>query len=334
MRAIGDLAAFLLSSRFQANLRNSADSAAEAATTGLAKDKARHLGGATMAASLLDRKAVLLQQHNSGIAEAAIFAGATQSILGRIQDQSARLTDSLSLASQIQSPAELEILSDSAAEVFVDTVNALNSQVAGKHVFSGTATSAKPLAAGPDILNMLRAATTGAMDAADVTAALDTWFDTPGGGFDTAAYQGSDTGFMALPLTQQDSATFGLRADGDSVKDMLKALAKAALAADPGLNLSITAQTDLLGQSQRDLLAADRALTEERASLGLTESIIESARETTEADLARIATDRLSLIGIDQFEAASEFEAAQQQLEVFYRIAARQGRTSLAEYLR
>ena len=82
------------------------------------------------------------------------------------------------------------------------------------------------------------------------------------------------------------------------------------------------------------MLDVDRALTEERAGLGLTEAMIETARLSTATELDRIALDRLSLIGIDQFEAASNFEAAQQQLEVFYRIAARQGRVSLAEYLR
>ncbi|WP_299786408.1 flagellin [uncultured Marivita sp.] len=334
MRAIGDLAAFMMSSRFQTSLRNGAESAAEAATTGLAKDKARHLGGATMAVSLLDRKAILLEQHRRGIAEAAVFAGSTQSILGRIQDQAGRLTDNLSLVSQLQSPAELKTISDSAAEVFIDTVNALNSQIAGKYVFSGTATQTKPLPDGADLLALVRTATLGATIAADVQAALDSWFDTPGGGFETTAYQGSDTGFMSLPLTKDDTATFGLRADGDTVKDLLKGLAKAAVAGDPALNLSIVEQSRLLGESRADILQADRTLTEERASLGLTESIIENARVMTEANQARIATDRLSLLGIDQFEAASEFEAAQQQLEVFYRIAARQSRTSLAEYLR
>lgn len=36
MRAIGDLASYMLSSRLQSDLRNSAETAAEAATTGLA----------------------------------------------------------------------------------------------------------------------------------------------------------------------------------------------------------------------------------------------------------------------------------------------------------
>ena len=128
--------------------------------------------------------------------------------------------------------------------------------------------------------------------------------------------------------------TFGLRADGETVRDLLKALSFAALASDPSLGFDVQEQKTLVEQGRLALLDVDRTLTEERAGLGLTEAMIETARLSTAAELDRIALDRLSLIGIDQFEAASNFEAAQQQLEVFYRIAARQGRVSLAEYLR
>jgi flagellar hook-associated protein 3 FlgL len=62
--------------------------------------------------------------------------------------------------------------------------------------------------------------------------------------------------------------------------------------------------------------------------------MIDASRNATDIELDRVSMDRVSLLGVDQFEAASEFEAAQQQLEVFYRIAARQSRVSLAEYLR
>lgn len=334
MRPIGDLASFLLSSRFQIDLRSSAVSTAESATTGLAKDKARHVGGATLAVSLLDRKSVLLEQHKSGIAEAALLAGATQSVLGRIQDQAVQVTNSLSLVSQLQNLSELKTLSDTVGNVFVDTVNALNSKVAGRYLFSGSETQAQPLPSGQALLDMLRTDVSAAVDANGVMAALDAWFDTPGGGFETLAYQGSGAGFMSLPLSSENTATFGLRADDEAIRNHLKSLAKAALASDPGLALSMADQTMLLEQARADLRNSDQVLTEERSGLGLTEAIIETARTSTEADLARVISDRLSLVGVDQFQAASEFEAAQQQLEVFYRIAARQSRTSLAEYLR
>lgn len=334
MRAIGDLASYMLSSRFQTQLRNSADTAAQAATTGLAPDKARHLGGSTLGVSLIDRKSELLEQHQRGIAEAALLAGATQSAFGRIQDQAADLSGDLALTPQLQHVSELKAVSDKAANAFIDTVNTLNSEISGRRLFSGTATQTRPLPDGQTMLNMLRSDMAGAATAADLRSALDTWFNAPGAGFETMAYQGSDTGFISLPLSSDETATFGVRADSDTMRHHLEALAQAALATDPGIALGMPEQKELLSRSRAALLQSDNILTEERSSLGLTEASIERARTESEAELSRLASDRLSLVGIDRYEAASDFEAAQQQLEIFYRVAARQSRTSLAEYLR
>ena len=334
MRAIGDLASFMLSSQFQARLRNAADISAQEATTGLVNDKARHLGGSPMPVSLLDRKTQLLQQHQRGIAEAAVLANATQSTLGRIQDQTGELAISLSLIGQLDDPTQIKTLSDTAAKTLIDVVNALNTETAGRHLFSGSASRSAPLPDGETFLQMLRSAITGAVTPSDVTTAIDAWFDTPGGPFEILAYAGSDTGFAQLPVGPDEVVTFGLRADSETVRGMLKAIAFGALALDPLLGFEVHEQKTLLEQGRSTLLEVDRHLTEERAGLGLTEATIETARLTAEADLDRIALDRLSLVGIDQFEAVSDFEAAQQQLEIFYRIAARQGRVSLAEYLR
>ncbi|OSQ50589.1 flagellin [Marivita geojedonensis] len=331
MRAIGDLASYMLASRLQTDLRNQADSAAESATTGLAADKARHLGGATLAITLLERKSSLLVQHQRGISEAAVLAGASQATLERIQEQSVDLANDLAIVPQLQNSSQIQALSLDASRVFVDTVNALNSSIAGRYLFSGSATQTKPLPDGAVFLDMIRTDLAGASSAADVLAGVDAWFDALSGSFD-AVYQGSTDGFMTLPLSSETTAVFALRADGETPRGVLRALAKTALAESAGL--SLPEQSQILEAGRADLLQGDQWLTEERASLGLTEARIADAASATEADITRIELDRLSLIGVDQFEAAAEFEAAQQQLDVFYRIAARQSRTSLAEYLR
>lgn len=334
MRAIGDLASFMLSSRFQANLRNTALSVAQEATTGLAADKARHLGGLNLEMSLLERKTILLEQHQRGIIEAGLFASSTQVILGRIQDQTTQLSQNLSLASQLTEESALKSISDEAAAVFADTINAINSKFAGRFVFSGSAIKSQPLPNGNTVLEMLRSEISGASSINDVIIALDAWFDAPSGGFNTLAYKGSNTGYARLPLSEKDTATFGLRADDEVIRNMLKTMSKSALATDPLLNLALEDQKILLSQSHVDIISLDKQLTEERANLGLTEALVEEARLSTESELAELKLDRLTMIGIDQFESASKFEAAQKQLELFYRIAARQGQTSLGEYLR
>lgn len=334
MRAIGDLATHLLSSQFQSRLRQSADTSAQEATTGLAKDKVRHLGGATMTYSLLDRKTKLLQEHKRGIAEVAVFASATQSVLGKIQDQTTELSNRLSFVSQLENKTELKTLSESAQQSFVDVVHALNTEIAGRHLFSGTATDRRPLPNGVELLERLQTDLSGATTPQDVLSAISDWFGTSTGAFETGVYAGSVSGFSQRSIGPGASVTFGLRADDDSVRELLAALATAAIASNETFGFSATEQQVLLDKARNDLLKADRNLIEERAGVGLIESAIETARIETDAEIGRLELDRVSLLGIDQFQAASDFEAAQQQLDVFYRIAARQSRVSLAEYLR
>lgn len=334
MRAIGDLATFMLSGQFQARLRISAETAAQEATTGITQEKTRHLGGSTLAISLLDRKAQLLEQHQRGIAEAAVFASATQQLLDRIQNQASQLASDLALASQIQTSSELKTLSVSAERVFVDTVNALNTEIAGRFLLSGSATDAKPLLDGQTLLDMLRNDIVGPMTPDAAKNAIAGWFETLGGPFETNVYSGSVSGFAQHSIGPENTVTFGLRADSDSVRELLAGLATAVFASEPALGFAVSDQQDLLEQARKTLVQTDRTLTEERAGVGLIEMMIEASRVETENELERTDLNRMSLLGVDQFQAASEFEAAQQQLDVFYRIAARQGRVSLAEYLR
>ncbi|MFP7569270.1 hypothetical protein [Marivita sp. S2033] len=334
MRAIGDLASFISTKRFQSDLSQSANTSAQAATTGLVSDKARHLGGATMALSLLERKSTLLHQQKLNISEAAVFATATQVSLGHIQENIETLTSDLSLTSQLASTSELQTLSNKALESFLITVSTMNTKISGRHFFSGSATDTMPLPDGNVLLDWLRASITGATTANDVITAIDTWFDAPGGVYETGIYQGSDTGFLTLPLDAQASITFGLRADGNVVRDSLKALAKAALASDPTLTLSLDDRKELQIQSRVELLTVNQSLIEERSNVGLAEAAIKDAGTRSETEIARLDAYRLSLIATDQFEEISKFEMAQQQLEIFYRVAARQSQTSLAEYLR
>lgn len=334
MRSIGDLATYMLSNQFHTNLRTAANTAAQEATTGLAKGKVRHLGGSSLAVSLMDRKAQLLETHQRGISHVAIFATATQGALGKIQAQASDLSQSLSLVTQLQDTAQLNALSREAERIFVDTVNALNMDIAGRHVFSGSATDTQPLPSGQALLDMLRNDMAGVTTPAQVIDGIRLWFETPGGGFDTKAYAGSVSGFSQSPIGPDATVTFGLRADAQNIRELLTALGTAALSSEPSFALTAPQTQTVLDHARSTLGSVDQRLTQDRAGVGLIEAAIETARKETDAEIQRLSQNRLSLLGVDQFDAASEFEAAQQQLDVFYRVAARQSRVSLAEYLR
>lgn len=334
MRSIGDLSLLLFSQRSQSALKGIVDKSARAMSTGQVTNKANHLGGATISLSLIDRKDTLLKQQKIGIAEAAIFAEATQISLGRIQDEVERTSRSLMLSSQIEEPLELRTLSERAFDGFDAVIQHLNTQTSGKFVFSGTSTTSRPLQRGEDMIANMRSNLAAVSSAGDLITTITAWFQPPGGSFDTTAYSGSSMGYVSMPLTAESSATFGFRADDDVVRDMLKALAIAALATDDSVAIPIDEKKTALEYASRELNKSVGNLIDERSSLGLTQARIDEARRHVETDLLNLETTRIELIGIDQFEEATRFEAAQHQLEILYRIAARQGTTSLAEYLR
>lgn len=334
MQSIGDLASFLFTSRVQSDLKSVAEQSANAMSTGQVQDKARHLGGSSLALTLLDRKITLLQQHQTGIAEAARFAGTAQTALARIQGQVDDFAGSTAIVSQIESGADLQRFSGQARDAFEDIVRALNSEAGGRHVFSGTATAVPPLPSASAMLADLELHVAGSATIGDLMTALDTWFDQPTGGFETTAYGGSDTGFVSMPLSSERTATFGLRADDPIIRDTLKALATAVFSTHPVLGFSIAEQKQGLAEARSALMTASGNLIEEQGNLGLIESMIDRASQQVDDDLAKSDLDRLNMVGIDQFEEASRFQASQQQLEVLYRIAARRSGTSLAEYLR
>lgn len=333
MQSIGDLASFFFSSRFQGDLKSAVERAARAMTTGEVEDKTRHLGGTSLALSLLDRKSSLLQQHKLGIAEASIFARASQSALDRIQNGVEEISKSLALHSQTENPAGFRTVVQNARDTFNDVVRAVNTEFAGRYVFSGSATSRSPLPNGETMLAALTPHLAGVTTANDLIDGIETWFDLPTGGFESSAYGGSSTGFVSMPLNSATSATFGLRADDPVIRDTLKSLAIAVFAGDSALGLSISEQQEALSHARSGLGLSTRNLIEERSSLGLTEALIDKAGQQVEEGIASLNRERLELVGVDPFEEASRFEAAQQQLEILYRIAARQG-SSLAEYLR
>ncbi|CAK9055877.1 Flagellar P-ring protein (Basal body P-ring protein), partial [Durusdinium trenchii] len=83
-----------------------------------------------------------------------------------------------------------------------------------------------------DILSALSTALVGLTSAADVRTAVDTWFDTPGGGFDTIAYLGSDDPLDPFQISEVGEAKLDLLARDDEMRAVLKEFSLAALLDD------------------------------------------------------------------------------------------------------
>jgi flagellar hook-associated protein 3 FlgL len=334
MSFIGDLASLMTTRRRQSTLQQNAITSAQSATTGVANDKARHLHGNTSSLALLNRKSELLQQYQNNTSEARIMISVIQSSLERIIQGSQEFLNNLTLSSQVENQSDLEIISAQASSKFIDLVSGLNTNVLGKYIFSGAEIHKKPLPDGASVVELLRADIAGLSSASAISGVIDDWFDNPTGPYQTSIYKGSSAVNISLPVDIEIDVQVSARANDQGILDTLKALAKSIFSAEDNSQLSVVEQKSLFSKSQILLMHSADQLKETQALLGVTESSIEALSLQNEDLQLIIKQKRSTMLEVDQFTKITEFEAMQAQLDISYRIAARQSQVSLAEYLR
>lgn len=332
MQSIGDMARALVLRSNQARLRTEMDGLAVEVATGTTRDPARHLGGDVTGLLSIDRSLARLETFRVSTAEAQLRAGTMQTALDGMQTRAETLAQTLLQADLTPSRDLLDTLSDSAADALTRVVGNLNASVAGRFLFSGVATDQAPVPPIDDVMSALRTAATGETTAAGVMSAIEAFFS-PGGGFETTLYAGSDTPVDGLTLNATDVADLDILATDPAIQEVLKPMAMAALAGDPALSLDTTEQGALLSASARVLQGAVKPLVDLRASLGATEARIEDAGVANASERTALSLARQDLVGLDDYETATRYEHIRGQLESLYAITARSQRLSLAEYL-
>ncbi|MCT4556821.1 MAG: flagellin [Pelagimonas sp.] len=332
MEAVGDMARALVLRTNQVRLREEMDKLAVEVSTGLVRDSASHLGGDTTSLLAIDRSLERLETYRVNTTEATYITTAMQTALSEIQTRSENLSQTLISSELTPNSSLLNTMSDDARNSLGQVLNGLNRSVAGRTLFSGTATDRYAVQDLEDMMADLRIAAAGATTLADVEAAIDTFFTT-GGTFDTVTYLGSDTGLAPMVLSDTESANVDIRATDPDLKAVLKPLAMAALASDAAMSFTSDVKVAILKEAGTDLLGAQQNLVELRAGLGALEARIEETATRNSSETTAIKLARLELVGTDQYETAARYESVRGQLESLYAITARSQRLSLAEYL-
>ncbi|EIE52603.1 flagellar hook-associated protein FlgL family protein [Citreicella sp. 357] len=309
------------------------DSLSVEIATGFVTDKASHLGGDITELLSIDRNLAKLETYRVNTSEAGLVTSTMQTTLDEIQSRSEALSQDLMKVELTQTDEMFSTLSASAESSLDQMMNGLNRSIAGRFLFSGTATDTPPLVDSEALLAELETVLSGATTVAGVESALDTWFDTAGGGFDTFAYKGSTTSLAPMRLSSTESAQVDIRADDDVFRETLKAVAKAALASNDVLGFSTEVKSELISNAALNLQSSQARVVELRAGLGALEGRIEDtvARNSSERTAMMIA--RTELVGTDEYEAATAYENTRSQLEAIYAITVRSSRMSLVGYL-
>lgn len=266
--------------------------------------------------------------------ETSNLAGTMQTSLGMIESLGQGNATTLIDAATIGNAGDIDAASAEAGSRFESVLAALNTRSAGRYLFSGQAWDTPALADAPTIMSALTSIVAGLNDAASVEAAIDAWFDTPGGGYETVAYTGSSNTASVYQIAEGESVSISTSALTPEIRGVVKAHAKAALletgllSAFPGERAAFA---DLAG---RDMMGQQPGLILERAKLGATEARIALVQETQATTKSALEMMRASIVEADPFETASRLEATRTQLETIYTVTARLSQLSLSNYLR
>ncbi|KPP83581.1 MAG: flagellar hook-associated protein 3 FlgL [Rhodobacteraceae bacterium HLUCCO07] len=332
--SVGDMSQSVMLRQQNTRLSSELGRLTEELATGRTADPSRHLKGNFSHLSALERDRAILESYGMAATEAQTFTDTMQTALGKVQETSGNLAADLLAAGDGGLPEVVQSASGKAGEAFDALVTTLNSSVAGQALFAGARTDATALASADAMLTEIRGEVSGETDLPGMIAAVEAWFNTPGGGFETVGYLGEQNGTKPFLLGENETVSLNLGADAPQLRNILMHTAIAALAADPDLGLPNELQKSLLAHAGNGLVAAQDPLTGIRADLGYTEARVEeiATRIASEKTASEYAIN--TLLGVDPFETVTRLEEVQLQLESLYTATVRLGRLSLAEYMR
>lgn len=331
--SIGDLARGLALRQQGNNLKQQLARLTDELSSGKTTDPTRHLAGDFSGLTDARHRRALLDTYAEAARQGRTDTSVMQTALSRVRSDAQRLGEAA--ITYATSPGANAITA-SAAEArgtLGDMLGALNVSVAGRALFSGDRVSVRALASPQDFLTAVRTAAAGATSAADVTAAMDTFFDTPAGGFGTVIYQGSTEARAAYPLGEGESVTLDLHASDPALRTTLKQVAVMALLDDPGIALAREDSIALLRDAGDSLLNSGGRIGAIEADLGFAQERIDRASSRIAAETAGLDMLQTELLGIDAFDAATELEAVQLRMETLYTITARNARLNLVNFL-
>ncbi len=331
--AIGDLAQFMTTRRHSANLQSRIGQLTHELSTGRTSDVTRSLNASFGHLADVEHQISLNSAFETAATEASVQAGAMQTVLGLVQSQVTDISGTAMLAGNGLNGPALASAAATARGGLDSMVAALNTGVAGRPVFGGTALDSAPLVSSDTLMNAVLVAVSPASDAASVIAALDAFFDTPGGGFETDVYAGGDQDFAAFQLGGGESVQLAVRADNEALKAVLKDTVMAALAGEASLSLSHGERLSLMQQAGNSMLTSVDGVIRIRSDLGVAEARIDQSVARIGAERTSLSMARNELMSVDLFETATALEQAQLQLETIYTLTARTSRLNLVNFL-
>ncbi|WP_298859167.1 flagellin [uncultured Sulfitobacter sp.] len=300
--------------------------------SGKVSDVREAIGGNSSYINDIERSLTKMNGYELATREANQFAEGVQIALSQMSNLNSAFRDTLIETASSALEASSKTAISEAKSGLSDLINVMNTSVAGRFIFGGTATSSNPVAPSENLLSELSAAVGSASTVDDMLAAAKAWFNDPAG-FESLGYLGAQTSLAPISLSDDETAQFGLRGDDPAFREILQNFAMIALADDPSLGLTSAQQTELFQKSTSAVVGATDSIVELQARVGVSESRLETILVRQSAERSALEMARNDILGSDPFEAATELEQVQFQLQSLYAITSRMSQLSLVNFL-
>lgn len=333
--SIGDLSRSFHTRLANVTMKSRLDTLTNEVTSGLKSDLARSLNGDLSRINHLQTRLSQLDTYDQNIATVQGRLSGMQGATETIQNLLSSLAPTFLSEARSASPETLALRVSAANEDFNTVIRALNTEVAGKFIFSGTRTDVKPLSSRDDIQSALLSEVAGLGSTADILTAIDNWFDGPAGsgGFIDTAYHGSIGPMGQVPVNDTQLAGTNARASDTALREVLKGFAIiSVVAASPG-SYDIDETRDLLHGAAERLHSGNFALTNLRADIGISEHAVERTKVQNTAERATLTISRGAIIAADPYETALALKEAETGMQNIFALTARLSKLNLADYL-
>lgn len=333
MTSVGDRSLQFNTMRATTQIKTRLSVLTDEMSSGVAHDLTAHLRGDAARLADVDRRLNLASGFSSTAQEAGQTIAAMQTTLQDIETARSKLGEQLVTLPASALPSHIANAIGAGRATFDSITRALNTTLGNRSLFAGTATGTIPLAEPDAMIASLSTALAGSVTLTDVQTAIDTWFDSPTGGFATLGYRGDTGAPLSRRIDTDTSVVLDGRADDPALRNLLKAAATAALAGDPGLGLSDDIKSRLLRSAGLQMLTAAQPVVNIRARLGLAEATVEETTVRQTAHKTAYGMMRNDLVSADPYDTAAALEQVQLQLQTHYTLTARLSKLSLVEYL-
>jgi len=303
-------------------------------SSGRRADIGQATGGDFSTLAELGRSLRMQAAFAQSISEAGLDAAGRQAALERVEagvDGFAPHILGLASGGSLQ---DMALSIADAPDRLAQTVAALNTQIAGKSLFSGDATDRPALIPASAMLDHLRPLAAATTTATDMIAVIEEWFLAPGGGFETLAWQGGTGTAPPAILGEAQEERTGITARDPALREVLAGLALAALVSEGAGPDPESARREVVKAAALRLDLGQDALIRLRSDLGASQARIEEARSAAEAARASAEMEQARLTEADPYRSATDLQSVQTRLEQLYILTARLSRLTLSEYLR